>query len=417
MENLEKILNEANRCLNCKNPSCVKGCPMQTSIPQFILEIKQENLKKAYEILQENNIMSDVCSNVCPFEEYCIGHCIKGNKGEPVNISKLEKYVNLWARENKIKYEYKKEKEKGIKVAMIGSGPASLECATELAKKGFKVTIFEKEPEIGGLLSYGIPGFRLPRDITRKLTNRIIDLGIDIKTNIELGKDIHLDELKKEYKAVFIGIGADIPSIYSLTNKDCDHIYKSNYILKEYNAKRTIKDLGDVIIIGGGNVATDSARAVLRMGAKSSTIVYRRDKEKMTAREEELKAAIKDGVQVIYNTKVLEAIIENNKIINMKCIKTETIDDKINDIENTDHYIKANSVVFAIGLKPNKQLIQNEGIKLNENGLIEIDENSMTSIKGIFAGGDVIQNKSTVCMAISDGKKAAQGIEKFCLDN
>lgn len=417
MDDFQEILNEANRCLNCKNPLCVKGCPLQTNIPKFILEIKQNNLEKAYEILQANNIMSDVCSNVCPFEEYCIGHCIRGNKGEPVNISKLEKYVNLWARENNIKYEYTKQKENGIKVAIIGSGPASLECATELAKKGFNITIFEKESEIGGLLSYGIPGFRLPRDITKKLTKRIIDLGIDIKTNTEFGKDINLDKLKEGYKAIFIGIGAGIPSIYSLTNKECKNIYKSDYILKEYNAKRIIKNLGDVIIIGGGNVATDSARAVLRMGAKSSTIVYRRNKEKMPAREDELQAAIKDGVKVIYNTKVLETTIENNKITNVKCIKTETIEDKINDLENTEHYINANSVVFAIGLRPDKQLIQNEGIKLNENGLISIDENCMTNINGVFAGGDVIQSKATVCMAISDGKKAAQKIEKFCLDN
>ena len=361
--------------------------------------------------------MSNACANVCPFESYCIGHCIKGIKGEPVKIAKLEKYVNNWARSNNIEYKYKIDKKNGIKVAIIGSGPAGLECSVELAKKGFDITIFEKEKEIGGLLSYGIPGFRLPRNITQEITKRIVDLGIKIKTNTELGKDISIKELKGKFKAIFIAIGADIPSTYNLTNEETNNIFKSSYILKEYNAKRTIKDLGDVIVIGGGNVATDSARAVLRMGAKSSTIVYRRDKEKMPAREDELKAASKDGVKIIYNTKVLEAIIINNKIESVKCIKTKTLDNEIKDIPNSEYDIAADSIVFAIGLKPDKDLLQKEQIELSENGLINVNENYMTNIKGVFAGGDVTQNKATVCMAVNNGKKAAEEILNYCLNN
>lgn len=417
MTNLEEIKQEAARCLNCKNPLCVKGCPIKTRIPDFINEIKKNNLEQAYKILQENNIMSDVCSNVCPFEEYCMGHCIRGVKGEPVKISSLEKYVNLWARENNISYSYKLKEKNGIKVAVIGAGPAGLECAVELVKKGFEVTIFEKESRIGGLLSYGIPGFRLPRNITNNITEKIIKLGIKIITDTEFGKDITLEMLKKEYKAIFIGIGAEIPSTYSLTKEECKDIYMSNYILKKYNAKKTVQNLGDVVVIGGGNVATDSARAALRMEAKSSTIVYRRNKEKMPAREDELQAAIKDGVKVIYNAKVLEATIQNSKLKKIKCIKTETIDDNITDIENSEFYINANSVIFAIGLRPDKSLIQKEGIKLNEKGLIIIDEEGMTNIKGVFSGGDVTQNKATVCMAIRDGKNVAEKIEKYCLEN
>ena len=417
MDNIEDILEEANKCLNCKNPLCVTGCPIETKIPDFIKEIKQENLQKAYDILQENNIMSNVCANVCPFESYCIGHCIKGVKGEPIKIAKLEKYVNNWARSNNIEYKYTIEKSKGIKIAIIGSGPAGLECAVELAKKGFDVTIFEKAKEIGGLLSYGIPGFRLPRNITQELTKRIMDLGILIKTNTELGNDISIEELKTTYKAIFIAIGADIPSTYTLTNEHTNHIYNSNYVLKEYNAKRTIKDLGNVIIIGGGNVATDSARAVLRMRAKSSTIIYRRNKEKMPARSDELEAALKDGVKIVYNTKVLKANIKNNKIENIMCIKTETNDNQIKDIPNSEYTINANSIVFAIGLKPDKSLLEKEGIEINENGLIKTNDNFMTNIQGVFAGGDVTQNKATVCMAKKKKKKAAIEIYNYCLNN
>lgn len=412
MNTLQEAQNEANKCLNCKIPRCQKGCPISTHIPQFISEIKNNNLEEAYKILQENNIMSDVCSNVCPYEECCVGNCVKGIKGEPVQVNKLEKYVNNWARENNVVYVNEVEKKNNIKVAIIGSGPAGIECGVELAKKGFDVTIFEKEKEIGGLLTYGIPGFRLPRDITQNLTKRIKSLGIHIQTNIEFGKELTMKELKKqEYKAIFIAIGAEKSSAYTLTNEECNNIYKSDYILKEYNAKRIVKDLGNVIIIGGGNVATDSARAAIRMGAKSSTILYRRDKEKMSAREIELQEAIEDGVEVIYNTKVLEAVVKDGKMQKVKCIKTDTSNEEVKDIENSEFYINADTIIFAIGLKPNSTILENENIEL-ENGRIKIDENYKTNIEGVFAGGDVCQSKATVCLAIKAGKEAAKNIEK-----
>lgn len=337
------------------------------------------------------------------------GHCVKGIKGEPVHVNKLEKFVNLWARENNISYKYKIEEPNNIKIAIIGSGPAGIECAVELAKKGYKVTIIEREEQIGGLLTYGIPGFRLPRNITENLTNRITNLGIEIKTNIEFGKDINITTLKENgFKAIFLGIGADIPSTYNLSDETCEKIYKSDYILKEYNAKKIVENLGDVIIIGGGNVATDSARAAIRMGAKSSTIVYRRDSSKMPARQVELDEAIEDGVQITYNTRVINAEIKDGKIKDINCIKTDSSTDKVVDIENSEFTIKADSVIFAIGLKPNKELIVNEGIELDSNGLIKIDENCMTNIQGVFAGGDVSQSKATVCKAIQSGREAAK---------
>lgn len=413
MNNLQEAQNEANKCLNCKNAMCQKGCPIGTNIPSFITEIKNNNLEVAYKILQENNIMSNICSNVCPYEECCVGSCIKGIKGEPIQVNKLEKYVNNWARDNNVIYVNEREKPNNIKIAVIGSGPAGIECAVELSKEGFDVTIFEKEEEIGGLLTYGIPGFRLPRDITQNLTRRVKSLEIHIQTNVEFGKDVTIENLREEgFKAIFIAIGAETASTYHLTDKECNKIYKSGYILKEYNAKRIVEDLGNVIIIGGGNVATDSARAAIRMGAKSSTIVYRRNKEKMPAREIELEEAIADGVEVIYNTKVLEAEIDKGKIQKVKCIKTDTTDGEVKDIENSEFYIDADTIIFAIGLKPNKNILEKEKIKL-ENGLIKIDENYKTNIEGVFAGGDVCQSKATVCLAIKAGKEAAKNMEKY----
>ena len=358
--------------------------------------------------------MSDVCSNVCPYEEYCTGNCIKGIKGEPVKVSKLEKFVNIWARENDINYTYKIEKPNGYKVAIIGSGPAGLECGVELAKMGYGVTVFEKEPEIGGLLSYGIPGFRLPRNITKNLTRRVKELGIEVKPNCEFGKDVTINSIKElGYDAIFIAIGREIPSSYKLCDEECDKIYKASYILKEYNAKRIVENLGDVVIIGGGNVATDSARAAIRMGAKSSTIVYRRDRQSMPARDDELEAAFKDGVEIIYNTKVNESEVKNNKISKVKCTKTELKDGKLLDIVNSEHYIKANSVIFAIGQKPDKKLLDIEGIALDDKGFIKTDEEYKTNIEGVFAGGDVAQEKATVCIAITIGKKVANEIDKY----
>lgn len=409
MQNIEEIINEANKCLNCKNPMCKKGCPIQTNIPEFINEIKNNNLIKAYEILQEKNIMSYICSNVCPYEEYCEGHCIKGIKENPVKIHMLEKYVNYWARENNIKYKYKIKEKNDIKIAIIGSGPAGIACAIELIKEGFNVTIFEKEEFIGGLLTYGIPGFRLPRNITYILEEKLKELNIEIKTNMEFGKDITIKSLKREgYKSIFIGIGAEVSQSYSITKKDNKNIFKSDYILKEYNAKKIIENLGHTIIIGGGNVATDSARAAIRMGAKSATIIYRRSKEKMPARQIELQEAIKDGVKIIYNAKVIEAITnERDKIEKIKCIKTIQSDEKLKDVENSEFYLEANSVIFAMGLKPNKSILEKEKIEI-ENNLIKINEKNETNIKGVFAGGDDMQSKATVCKAIYEGKKAAK---------
>lgn len=410
MENIEKVLEKANKCLNCKNPMCKKGCPIGTDIPNFIAKIKENDLKQAYNILQENNIMSEICCTVCPVEKQCMGSCIKGIKGESVEISYLEKYINNWAEKNNITYTPKLKALINRKVAVIGSGPAGIACAIELRKAGINVTIFEKEDTCGGILEYGIPDFRLSKNVVSNLINKIKLLGINIKTGIEFGKDISIESLKKEgYESIFLGLGAQKQSIYKLTDDKTLSIYKSDEFLKNYNRGNKLKKLGTTIIIGGGNVAIDSARTAIRMGADEVYVLYRRSKELMPARKIELQEAINDGVKVIFQTKVIGANIESGEIKEIECIKTKIENEKAVDIEDSNFTMKANTVVFAIGAKVNESFLEKMGIK-TENGLVSIDENYMTNIENVYAGGDAVEAKSSVAYAIATGKKAAKAI-------
>ena len=408
---MDDIKEKANYCLNCKNKPCsVKGCPINTKIPEFINEIKSENFSKAVDILHENNIMSHICSVVCPQEEQCEGSCIRGIKGNPTEIGNLEKYVNEWAKTNN--YEYKvKIKEKNDKtVAIVGSGPAGLQCAFELLKEGFSVDIYEKEKIPGGILIYGIPDFRLSKNLVNDVIEKLTKLGANFVLEKELGKDYSLMDLKEKYDFVFLGIGAAKSSKYSLTDEKVNMIYDSDYFLKKYHDNEFIEDLGTVVVIGGGNVAMDSARTAIRMGAKKVKILYRRDRLHMPAREEELEDAIKDGVEFHELTRVISANVNGGKIESLKCIKTQIIDGKAFDIEGEFFEEEANSVVFAIGLKPDRKLLESQGIELDEWGYINIDENGKTNIECVYAGGDVIDNKATVCRALAAGKRAARGI-------
>lgn len=284
----------------------------------------------------------------------------------------------------------------------------------ELARKGYLVTIFEKEEKLGGLLTYGIPGFRLPRDLPNKINEKLKKLNINIEINKELGRNITIEELKKNnYKAIFLGLGMTVPSTYRLNYESNDDICDSTYFLREYNAKRIVKNLDKVVVIGGGNVACDSARAAIRMGAKDVRILYRRNEEKMPARKIEVNHAIEEGAKFEFNTKVLSAEIEEGKIKFLNCIKTVCENNEIKDVSDSEFITEATKVVFAIGYKTDKALIEKLGIKVNEKGMLIVDENNMTNIEGIFAGGDVTQTKATVCNAILEGKKAAQGIDKY----
>ena len=409
MENIEEIKQKANWCLQCKTKPCMeKGCPIHTNIPEFISKIKEEKFKEAYDILQENNIFSHICGTICPQEEQCEGSCVRGIKQVPTSIGELEKFVNEWAKENEYEFVYQVGEEKDKKVAIIGSGPAGLECAYELRKQGYQVTIFEKDEDFGGILRYGIPDFRLSKDIIKKIIDKLKKMGIIFKNNTCLGKDITIEDLKNEFDAIFLGIGAEKSSTYDLG--DFESIYDSDTFLRAYNNKKYLDNLGDVVVIGGGNVAMDSARAAIRMNAKSVSILYRRDKDHMPARSIELEEAIEDGVKPVFLTRVIKGIGTGKKLEKLECIKTEIIDHKAIDIVNSEFEYKADSVVFAIGLKPNKELLQKQNIELNEYGLIKVNENCRTSIEKVYAGGDSVESKSTVCRAISSARTAAKAI-------
>lgn len=409
---MKEIEEVANRCLNCKlKPCSKKGCPMQTNIPEFIEKIKEGNYKEAYDILIENNYLSYICSIICPQEEQCEGSCVRGIKENPISIGRLEKMVNEWAIENNYEHFVLKKEKNGKKIAIVGSGPSGLECAVELLKNGYEVDIFEKDDVPGGILEYGIPDFRLPKKIVEKLITSIEKLGANFKVNQEMGKDFSVSDLQKKYDAVFIGIGAGKSTVYSLASENTKNIYTSDVFLKKYNEQKNIKDLGVVVVIGGGNVAMDCARTAKKMGAEDVKILYRRDRVHMPAREIELEDALKDGVKFKELVRVENANTKDGKIISLNCVRTEIVNGKAVDSKDGQTFIEdANTVIFAIGLKPDKSLLESQGIILNEWGYVKIDENGMTNLDKVFAGGDITEEKFTVCRALAAGKRAANGI-------
>jgi len=413
MYDMDDVIEKANLCLNCKVPMCSKkGCPISTHIPDFISKIKENKFEEAYQILQDNNIMSEICSRVCPVEQQCMSQCVRGIKSTPVQINYLEQFINDWAQENNIQYHLNTPKDIiDEKIAIIGSGPAGMACAVELKKAGIKqVTIFEKEEKCGGILEYGIPDFRLSKELVQEMINKIKNLGIEIKNNVEFGKDIKLDDLQKQgYSKVFMGTGATVTTTYKLSEENSNSIYKSDYFLKQYNIGNPVQNLGRVAVIGGGNVAIDSARVAKRTGAKEVYILYRRNQELMPACKSELIEALDDGVKIEYLTRVISAEIENHKIKELNCIKTKIENEKAVDIENSNFNIKVDSVIFAIGSKLDNEFFGSLGINLKD-GLIDVNEEYRTTLKNVYAGGDLVETKSSVARAIATGKKAAETI-------
>lgn len=407
MKEIEEI---RSYCLNCKNSQCkIKGCPLDNCIPEFIHEVDS---KKAYEILCNTTVLPAICGRICPHEKQCEGSCIRGIKGEPVSIGKVEAYIGDLSIENNYKLPKKvDEKVKDKSVAVIGSGPAGLTCTAFLAQKGVKVTIYEKHDEIGGLLIHGIPEFRLPRKVVEKTIEKILDLGVETKLNQELGKDFEIEDLAQKYDAVFVAIGANIPSKMNAEGEDLDGVYGGNYLL-EYN-KHPDYIGKKVAVIGGGNVAMDSARTIKRLGASEVYVIYRRAEEQMPAEKKEIADAKKEGIEFLFQTNIVK-ILGKEKVEKLECIKTELVkkegETRLSpvNVEGSNFVLDMDYVVMATGSKPEKNII--EKFEKNEYGYIKIDENMKTSISKVFAGGDIVGQKATVAWAARSGRDAAEKI-------
>lgn len=419
------MLIEANRCLNCKDPKCVAGCPVNINIPAFIKELKNNNPIKANEILKENSSLPAVCGRVCPQESQCEKYCIRQKSGGAVAIGTLERYAADYALNANVPVK-KPESYKDIKVAIIGSGPSGLSCAGELAKEGVKVTIFEAFHRAGGVLVYGIPEFRLPKEIVDKEIKKLEELGVEIKINKVIGKTFFVEELLKDFNYVFIGSGAGLPVFMNIKGENLNGVYSANEVLTRVNLMKAyekgsetpLKRGRNIVVVGAGNVAMDTARTAIRLGAETVTVVYRRTKEDMPARQEEVHHAEEEGVKFITLANPVE-ILGQTKVEGIKCIKMmQTEPDssgrrKVVPIPNSEFTLECDQVIMSLGTSPNP-LIKNSlaDLKTSAHGTILVDENLETSIKNVYAGGDTVTGAATVILAMGAGKKAAQSMLK-----
>ena len=429
--NKEEAMEEASRCLNCKNAKCIKGCPVSINIPAFVHEVKEGNFAEAYKIISQSSALPAVCGRVCPQETQCEGVCIRGVKGEAVSIGKLERFVADWAKENGIKPEAPAQKN-GHKIAVIGSGPSGLTCAGDLAKMGYDVTIFEALHQPGGVLVYGIPEFRLPKDkVVKEEVENVKSLGVKIETNVIIGKSTTIDELleKGGFEAVFIGSGAGLPMFMGIPGEVSNGVFSANEYLTRSNLMKAFREDYDtpiktgkkVVVVGGGNVAMDAARTALRLGAEVH-IVYRRSEEELPARREEVHHAKEEGVIFDLLTNPVEIIPdENGWVKEVKCVRMELGEPDASGrrrpvvIEGAEFTMEADTVIMSLGTSPNP-LISSTTIGLDTNRrkcIIADEENGQTSKEGVFAGGDAVTGAATVILAMGAGKAAAKGIDEF----
>lgn len=426
----EDAVNEAKRCLNCKNKPCTSACPVAIDIPGFISKVADEDFEGAYEILTKQSSLPAVCGRVCPQETQCEMKCVRGLKCEPVAIGRLERFVADWHMQNS-KEETSIPQSNGKKVAVIGSGPAGLTCAGDLARFGYEVTVFEALHTAGGVLVYGIPEFRLPKKIVKKEIEKLKSMGVKIKTNMIIGKIISIDELiSDEFDAVFIGTGAGLPKFMNIEGENLNGVYSANEFLTrinlmkayEENSHTPILKAKKVAVVGGGNVAMDSARCALRLGAEKVYIVYRRGIEEIPARNEEIEHAMEEGVEFLTLTNPKKILgDENNFVTGMECIKMELGEPDESgrrspyEKKGSEFMLEIDSVIMSIGTSPNP-LIKNTtpDLETNRHGcILTKDNNGQTSIEGVYAGGDVVTGAATVILAMGAGKKAASAIDQY----
>ncbi len=435
----EMAIDEALRCLNCKNKPCVAGCPVNIHIPDFIEKVKEGDFEGAYQIINLTSSLPAVCGRVCPQEVQCEAKCVRGIKGEPVGIGRLERFVADW--HNAHYGETVKPKEQnGHKVAVVGSGPSGLTCAGDLAKKGYSVTVFEALHTAGGVLVYGIPEFRLPKAIVSKEVDNLKAMGVEIATNMVIGKTLTVDELfERGYEAVFIGSGAGLPNFMNIPGEWCKGVYSANEFLTRANLMKAYEEGtttpimkgGKVAVVGGGNVAMDAARTALRLGAEKVYIVYRRSMEELPARHEEVEHAMEEGIEFRLLNNPVEIIgydnpdnkrdPKNGFVTGIKCVKMELgePDDRGRrrpiEIEGSEFILDVDAVVIAIGTSPNPLIKSTtKGLDVNSRGGIIVEENSGATTKdGVYAGGDAVTGAATVISAMGAGKLAAKSIDEY----
>ena len=426
----ELALDEAQRCLNCKNMPCVQGCPVNIRIPQFIQKIREGDFEGAYQVIAADSALPAVCGRVCPQESQCEKYCVRGVKGEPVGIGRLERFVADYHNAQSEGAAFAPEKN-GHKVAVVGSGPAGLTCAGDLARKGYDVTVYEALHVAGGVLSYGIPEFRLPKAIVQREIDGLKEMGVKVLTNMVIGRVLSVRELMDEegYEAVFIGSGAGLPKFMNIPGENLKGVYSANEFLTRVNlmkayepdANTPIQHAKNVTVVGGGNVAMDAARCALRLGADSVTIVYRRSLEELPARKEEVEHAMEEGIVFKLLNNPVELIgDEGRNVVKMRCIRMELGEPDASgrrrpiEVPGSEFELITDCVIMALGTSPNPLIKSTtEGLDTQRWGGIITDEDGLTSCEGVYAGGDAVTGAATVILAMGAGKKAAAAMDRY----
>lgn len=410
MENKKlKVEIAARKCMNCVTKPCQIGCPLNIDIPEFIKDFRNGNYEEAFKVLCKSTVLPSVCGRICPVDKQCQGSCAKKVSYAPVEIGKIESYIGDLALKNE--WSLPKKTKKNGKVAVIGSGPSGLTCAAFLAENGYQATIYEKHDYLGGLLYHGIPKFRLDRELVQKMIKQILDLGINVKTNVSLGKDISLEELEKEYDAVFLGLGANLSKMMGLKGETLRGVYGANELLEnlvhpDYSDK-------SVVVIGGGGVSIDMARTAIRMGAKEVGVIYRRSRNEMSAEMDDIKQAKKEKIKFLFQTNVI-GINGEEEVKSIECVKTSLDKDKkaIN-VEGSNFTIDTDYVIMAVGSRADSDLLEKLKLDVKENGYLMVNTNNQTSNPKIFAAGDLTGAKSTVAWACRNGRDTAYSIMNF----